>query len=160
MERVSRYCIENNSVFLITEHMDSGRFYGLLQQYDCYLSLHRAEGFGFPLAESMYFGKPVIATGWSGNMEFMNVGNSLAVQYEIVELEKDAPPYRKGNRWADPDLNHAAYLMRLVVEDSAIARQIGNQAMTDMQNDYSPQAIGRLIRDRLEVISKLYSQEE
>ena len=56
---------------------------------DCYVSLHRAEGFGLTLAEAMAHGKPVIATGYSGNLTFMNDGNSYLVPYKLTELEEE-----------------------------------------------------------------------
>jgi hypothetical protein len=97
----------------------------------------------------MSLGKPVIATGWSGNMDFMNHGNSLPVRYTITALDHEAGPYRKGARWAEPDLDHAAELMRLVVKDRQYAMSLGVQAQQDMRTNFSPERVGGLIRDRL-----------
>ncbi len=88
----------------------------LLATCDCYVSLHRSEGFGLTLAEAMYLGKPVIATAYSGNMDFMREDNSFLVRYKSVKLEKDYGPYKKGCVWAEPDLEQAAELMRHVYE--------------------------------------------
>jgi hypothetical protein len=60
------------------------------------------------MAEAMFYGKPVIATGYSSNTEFMNVGNSYLVKYKLIPLEKDCGPYKKGNVWAEADVEHAA----------------------------------------------------
>lgn len=154
MKRIMSYCDKNRSIHLIDEPMLSDRFHGLVNACDCYVSLHRAEGFGLPLAEAMFLGKPVIATGWSGNMEFMNVGNSLLVRHELVELERDAPPYREGNRWAEPDVDHATYLMKHIVDSKEAAARIGSQARTDVRKYFSPQAIGKLALERLEFIAR------
>jgi len=65
----------------------------------------------------MYAEKPVIATAFGGNTDFMNINNSFPVKYKLVELKKDYAAYKKGNTWADPDVDHAASLMRFVFEN-------------------------------------------
>jgi len=100
----------------------------------------------------MYMGKPVIATGWSGNMEFMDEENSLLVRFRMTEITKDAGPYKKGQVWADPDLNHAAELMRRIVSDEEIAKLIRVRAESKIKTDFSPERIGRLMLGRLELI--------
>ena len=92
---------------------------------DCYISLHRSEGFGITMAEAMSLEKPVIATGFSGNTDFMTASNSFLVNYELVEIEQDHGPYKKGWLWAEPDVNHAAEFMRKVYENKALAKRIG-----------------------------------
>ena len=67
---------------------------------DAYVSLHRSEGTGLTITDAMALGKPVIATSWSGNMDFMNVSNNFPVRYELVELQKNVGPYRAGEIWA------------------------------------------------------------
>src|SRR5262249_33966906 len=88
----------------------------LMAACDAYVSLHRSEGTGMTISEAMALGKPVIATGWSGNMDFMNVTNSFPVRYELVELSENIGPYQAGETWAEPSIEHAAELMRLVFE--------------------------------------------
>ena len=83
---------------------------------DAYVSLHRSEGIGLTIAEAMGLGKPVIATGWSGNTDFMDVSNAFPVGYRLVELEENVGPYHAGEVWAEPSVEHAAELMRFVVD--------------------------------------------
>jgi glycosyltransferase involved in cell wall biosynthesis len=83
---------------------------------DASVSLHRSEGFGLTLAEAMALGKPAIATGYSGNLTFMDRDNSLLIRHKLTELAEDVGPYAAGSIWADPDIDHAAELMREVVE--------------------------------------------
>ncbi len=116
---------------------------------DCYASLHRSEGFGLPIAESMSRGTPVIVTAYSGNMDFTTPTNSLLVKYRLVEIERDHGPYRKGNLWADPDLEHAAELMRWVVEHPEAARDIGRHGREHIERFHAPRVVGELMRDRL-----------
>jgi len=68
----------------------------------------------------MYLGKPVIATNWSGNTDYMTPRNSCPVDYDIIEIDRDHGPYARGQKWADPDIEHAARHMRSLVEDPAL----------------------------------------
>ncbi len=124
----------------------------LLANCDCYISLHRAEGFGFTLAEGMYFGRPVIATGYSGNLDFMNVENSYLVDYDLVPIGPASDPYPADGQWADPDLDHAARLMREVFEDREKSREIGARGAADIRRTHSRNAAGATMRRRLEEI--------
>ncbi len=125
----------------------------LVQLADCYVSLHRSEGFGLTMGEAMSYGKPVIATGYSGNMDFMTVANSLIVRHRLIELEHDHGPYRRGMQWADPDLEHAAHLMRWVYAHREDAALIGAQAAADVRDQLSPETIGAMVRSRLQLIA-------
>jgi glycosyltransferase involved in cell wall biosynthesis len=102
------------------------------------------------MAEAMYLQKPVIATGYSGNMEFMNVNNSLLVRYELKELDRDYEPYEKGSVWAEPDVDHAAELMRRVYQEREKAKSIGEKASKDIRQQLSPRLASQEIRARLQ----------
>ena len=65
---------------------------------------------GLVMAESMYVGTPVIATDWSGNTEFMNSDTACMVGYDMIELDKDYEPFKKGNVWADAHVDEAKRL--------------------------------------------------
>lgn len=120
---------------------------------DVYVSLHRSEGTGLTITDAMALGKPVIATGWSGNMDFMTVANSFPVRYELIELEKAVGPYPRGELWADPSVEHAAELMRLVFENRDEAHAHGARARADIEAAYSEKAVAELIGKRLEVVA-------
>ena len=126
--------------------------YALTAICDAYVSLHRAEGFGLPLAEAMRLGKPVVATAYSSNLDVMNEANSMLVGCRMIEIEKDAGPYTRGNVWADADVTHAAACMRTLADDRALAARLGSQAQADIARDYSVEAIGRSISARLREI--------
>ncbi|MEX1018456.1 MAG: glycosyltransferase [Litorilinea sp.] len=124
----------------------------LLNACDCYVSLHRAEGFGLSIAEAMYYGKPTIATAYSAPVDFMTPGNSYGVGYKVVELEQDHSTfYRAGTEWADPDLDQAAAAMQRVVADPTAAQAVGAQAALDIRRDYgaAPVAAAMMARMRL-----------
>ena len=140
------------SGILIDRYMTREELSGLFHLCDAYVSLHRSEGFGLTLAETMSLGKPVIATAYSSNMDFMTPANSYLVACRLVELERDYGPYQKGNLWAEPDLQQAAILMRCVMDNPEEARQKGQQAKQDMERLYGVQAVSNLIMSRLERI--------
>lgn len=125
---------------------------GLLAACDSYVSLHRAEGFGLGMAEAMWHGKPVIATGYSGNLDFMNEGNSLLVEHALVPIGPGFAPYPADGVWAQPSVEHAAEQMRHVFEDREFAARIGRAAAEQIRLSHSPAAVGRILADRLEVI--------
>jgi glycosyltransferase involved in cell wall biosynthesis len=137
------------NVHLSDRILPRARVNGLIAACDGVLSLHRAEGFGLLLAEAMYLGKPVVATGWSGNMDFMDSGNSCPVAYELVTLAETHEPYQAGEQWAEPDLDHAAHLLRRLVEDDAYRLQLAQRAQTTMRTRFSPQAAGLRYHRRL-----------
>jgi glycosyltransferase involved in cell wall biosynthesis len=140
------------SVHLIDGHLMKKEVNALIYNCDCYVSLHRAEGFGLTMAEAMYFGKPAIATAYSSNTEFMNVGNSFLVKYDLVPITEDIGPYKTGNIWAEPDIEHAAALMHYVFHNYQQAKLVGARGAREIQSLLSPQALGKKIRSRLEHI--------
>ncbi|HXG93051.1 MAG TPA: glycosyltransferase [Blastocatellia bacterium] len=121
----------------------------LMHLSNCYVSLHRSEGFGLTMAEAMNMGKPVIATSYSGNLDFMNLANSFLVKYRLVEIDKDHGPYKKGYVWAEPDLDHAAELMRFVFNNPEAARVVGRQAQSDIRSLLHPEVVGAIVKDRV-----------
>lgn len=140
------------SIRFIQGDLRKNELNALMYSCDCYISLHRAEGFGMTMAEAMFLGKPVIATAYSSNTDFMNVGNSFLVGYKLVTTTENYGPYPAGSVWADPDVAHAAYQMKYVVEHYYEAQQVGAKASADIKSLLSPQAIGQKIRSRLEYI--------
>ena len=140
------------NILLVHELVARAQAYGFIAMADCFVSLHRSEGFGLGLAEAMLLGKPVIATGYSGNLDFMNRENSLLVDYKIVEITEDRPIYTKGNFWAEPSIEHAAACMRQVYEHRDEANQRALRAQPQIQRLLSIDAAGQRMRDRLEKI--------
>ena len=144
-----------SSIKLIDKHLTKDEINALVYNCDCYISLHRAEGFGYTMAEAMYYGKPVIATAYSSNLDFMSVNNSFLVKYDLVTTSKDYGCYPQGSIWANPDINHAAQLMQQVVNNPQEAKKVGNRAAKEIKYLLSPVTLGERMRNRLEQIEKM-----
>jgi len=150
LQRLRRAIDRHPNIEVRVADLNRSGVYGLISACDGYVSLHRSEGFGYTCAEAMAYGKPVIATGYSGNMQFMNEANSYPVRYREVEAKVQDGPFVRGSLWAEPDVDHAAELMRRVYEnrDEAIAR--GERGRLTILEDLSPAAIGASVRALLE----------
>jgi glycosyltransferase involved in cell wall biosynthesis len=149
LAELERRTSRDPDIVVFAETLDAAAMSGLLRQADAFVSLHRSEGFGRGLAEAMYYGKPVIGTGYSGNMDFMNAENSYLVDYELVPVHEGDYVYTAGSRWAEPDVTHAAGLMRRVVEHPAAARERGRKAQDFIRKHYSTSAVAAALTDRL-----------
>ncbi|HEY7335598.1 MAG TPA: glycosyltransferase [Bryobacteraceae bacterium] len=115
---------------------------------DCLVSPHRSEGFGLNLAEAMYLGKPVIATRYSANMDYMRDDNSYLIDCALTPIPHDIGPYQRGALWADPSTAHLSHLMRTVIANPSERTEKGRRAARDIRAGYSAEAVGRLIARR------------
>ena len=131
-------------------YVTSDDYFSMLDACDCYVSLHRSEGFGLTVAEAMALGKPVISTAYSATLEFANESNSFPVPARIVEVGDDAPPYPSHSRWADPDVAAAAEQMARVYADRNGAAAVGARARADIEALHGPSARGPLLRRLLD----------
>ncbi|AEJ39609.1 probable glycosyl transferase [Sulfobacillus acidophilus TPY] len=137
------------NIIWIDQYFDRGETLGLLSACDAYVSLHRAEGFGLTIAEAMLLGKPTIVTGWSGNMDFTSSDCSYLVDYRLVPVGRRLGPYSEDSLWAEPNVEHAAYLMRELYKNSDEAHRKGMIGAQRVGSLYSPQTVGKQILARL-----------
>lgn len=151
-ELLRRAAAGRPDIVLIERYFSATAQRALTNLCDATVSLHRSEGFGLTMAEAMLFGKPVIATAYSGNLEFMDDDNSYLVPYELTEIPAGCDPYPAGTRWADPDLDVAAQLMRRVYERPDEAAERGRRAARDIRTLHSPERRASLVGARLEQI--------
>ncbi len=141
-----------NRVTILDATIEINDVRNLILCCDCFLSLHRSEGFGRGPAEAMFLGKPAVATGWSGNMEYMNSDVSFPVQYRLIPVNEGEYPHGENQVWADPDVEHAAQILVRLVDDPAYAKAVGDRARTHMRMKYSDIALGKRYRARLQEI--------
>lgn len=141
---------------LINETFSRAEILDLIGCCDAYVSLHRAEGFGLPLAEAMKMGKPVIATHYSGNTDFMTRDNSCPVDYTLVEAKRgESYNFEESSVWAEADTAQAARFMVRLVEDRDWGACLGAAAQHDMDTRHNFQVIGERYRRRLQLIGLL-----
>jgi glycosyltransferase involved in cell wall biosynthesis len=140
------------NIYITAETLTRNDTNALMNVVDCYVSLHRSEGFGLGLAESMFLGKPVIGTAWSGNIDFMTPFNSCLVNYRLVQLGATYGPYEAYQHWAEPDIEHAAHFMRKLVEDRTYYDRLSKAGQKDIIEHFSPMAVGALIKQRISYI--------
>jgi glycosyltransferase involved in cell wall biosynthesis len=139
----------DDRIRLLDGAMPRDEVFGLESVCDSYVSLHRSEGFGLGLAESMALGKPVIGTAYSGNLEFMDDTVSLLVDHGLTPVRTSEYPFPDGQVWAEPDVEQAARHMRRLVDEPAFARALGERARDRMREEFSARAVGAGIARRL-----------
>jgi glycosyltransferase involved in cell wall biosynthesis len=128
-------------VLMINQILTRNELISLFNSADCYISLHRGEGLGLGMLESMALGKPVIATAYGGNLEFMKKDFSFLVDYKMVQASDDYPVYKDVKYWADPYHDQAAEMMLNLYKDRKLGKQIGISGMNFILNYYNSEKI-------------------
>jgi len=139
-------------VFLLTDEWPQAILYALMACTDACLSLHRAEGLGLTIAEHMWLGKPAVATGWSGNLDFMSADDSCLVPARPVRIDADYGPYLEGGTWAEADIRAAAAGLRRLATDRSHAHALGQRARARVAAHFDREARGQQMRARLQAI--------
>lgn len=143
---------EGLSVVWVTETLTRAQTMALMKSLDVYVSLHRSEGFGLTLAEAMAMGKPVIATNYSGNVDFMAEEDSCLVRTEPFQTLRAYGPYPAGTRWSDPDVDHAsAFLVTML--DAAARQRVGAAAARAIRERLSAAVVGKTARGHIERVA-------
>lgn len=130
-------------IILISDTIERGAVLDLYRACNCFVSLHRSEGFGRGIAECMLLGKPVIVTAYSGNLDFTVPGSAGLVGYRLRNLEGDEYPQGERQVWAEPKLDEAIWWMRRVVDDPSVAQQLAASGFQLVSAGFSPEAVGR-----------------
>jgi glycosyltransferase involved in cell wall biosynthesis len=141
------------NTLVLSEPMDTQGVRSLIRACDCFVSLHRSEGFGRGLGEAMAEGRLALGTGWSGNVDFMTEANSLMVGHKLVRVRKDAYPHAAGQSWAEPDVGHAAELLLPVMDDPARGWARAEIGRRDVLRSHGDRAVGLRVLDRLEALA-------
>jgi glycosyltransferase involved in cell wall biosynthesis len=132
-----------------TSPVGRGEIEEMLADCDAYVSLHRSEGFGLPIAEAMALGKPVVATAYSGPTDFLDETTGYPVEWTPEVLGRALGPYPAGTRWAAPDEAHAAERLAEVLGDRAESARRGEAARRRIETRYGIAATGQRIDERL-----------
>jgi glycosyltransferase involved in cell wall biosynthesis len=125
----------------------------LVRVGDAFVSLHRSEGFGLGLGEAMYFGKPVVATGYSGNMDFMGADTARIVGHSLVPVREGQYPHAERQVWAEPDVDEAARHMIGLLDDPEAGHELGARASAHVRTAFSLRACGLRYLSRIDAVS-------
>jgi glycosyltransferase involved in cell wall biosynthesis len=145
-----RYAVMARSdIVLVEEYLSRGQLNALLAECETYISLHRSEGYGLTMAEAMALGKPVIATAYSGNLDFMNEENSFLVSFELVQVGLNSFPYAANSIWAQPNIEVAAKYMRTLALDPETRKSVGESAQNSIAHEFTELQASKFIVDRV-----------
>ena len=154
VKRLSEFAQElgiSEKTKFVNEHMTKNALMELINAADVYISLHRGEGMGLGMLEAMALAKPVIATNYGGNTEFMNKDNSLLVDYGWMHPENlDYKAYQKVEQWADPDINQAAEYLKELYNNKKKGEELGQKAKAFIENYFNPQDFAHDMKGVLE----------
>lgn len=151
-EELLREAEHDNRIAIIDETINREEMLALIKAADCYVSLHRAEGFGLGMVEAMAFGKPVIATDYSGSTDFLSEETGYPVPYRLTEVGADEYVHAEGQVWAEPSVSDCARIMSHVFHNREEAAIRAHRAQALVNERYSPANVGRLAEKRLNEI--------
>lgn len=138
------------NIVLIDRTMSATEVERLYQESDVVMSLHRSEGFGLILAEAMLRGLPVVATDWSGNVDFLNTDNGIPIPYRLVPAEDAQGTYQHpGMMWAEADIEAAAEALRRLRREPQLARRLGEAGAAYAARVWSAHSYAETIRRQL-----------
>jgi glycosyltransferase involved in cell wall biosynthesis len=144
-----RYFVKDRAdIILIEDYLSREQLTALINECAVYVSLHRSEGYGLTLAEAMSLGKPVIATAYSGNLDFMDSSNSCLVPYSLVEIGDGSTPYSSNSQWAEPNLEEASKFMSQLATHPELAYSIGVKAQSDVLDKFTIERCRDFIENR------------
>lgn len=143
---------EYKNIYLVAKTMTRDEINGLINACDAAVSLHRSEGLGLLCEESMYYGKPVIATNWSGSTDFMTEDTACLVKYSMIPISEYYGSNAKGQYWADPDIDDAAGYMKKLYEDKNYYDMISQNAKKYIRTKFSPRVCGQAMQKRISYI--------
>ena len=140
------------NIYFVCENLSRKGINSLINLCDSFLSLHRSEGFGSVIAESMKLGKVAIVTNYSGNLDFTKENNSVLVPYKLIDVPKDYYDYPVQDKWADADVNFASKMMKRLVSDKEYYNQLSKNAKKYIDEFYSINASKEALSKRIEQI--------
>jgi glycosyltransferase involved in cell wall biosynthesis len=146
---------EDPRIKIIDRTLKRDEVFALTAACDAFVSLHRSEGFGRNLAEAMLYGRPVISTGYSGSNEFINGETAVPIEYSLIPVGEGAYPNGDGQFWAQPDIDHAAWAMRRLKNDSQWRDDIARSGKQFVADNFNEKVIGKRIAERIESLQIL-----
>ncbi|SIP99172.1 Glycosyl transferases group 1 [Chryseobacterium sp. RU37D] len=147
------------NIILINEHFSKEKLHSFIQKSDVLISLHGSEGFGLTMAEAMSYGKIVVGTGYSGNLDFMNVNNSFLIQYDFIKTSNTKGLIAEGLTLARPDIEDAVEKLQYIKSNFGDLDKIKSNAEAQIRDNFSVESIGNLFKIRLGFIDQFDKKE-
>ena len=144
-------------IIIIDRTLSRDEMLSLIRQSDCYVSLHRSEGFGLGMAEAMALGKPVIGTDFSGNTAFLSDRTGFPVPYTLRPVQPQEYIFADGQSWADPDEDVAAEMMRQVVYHPEERHNRAEAGQAYVRTHYGRIEVGQIVEKRVREILAMRS---
>ncbi|WP_111625967.1 glycosyltransferase [Gelidibacter algens] len=148
--KLYQYISGKDNIKMIDYYLDKNSVNHLINNCDCYVSMHHSEGFGLTLAEAMYLGKPTIATNYSGNTEFMNHSNSFLVDYELGLIENPDINFCSKTVWGNPIMKSAVERLKQVYDNPDLRKEKAMNATLFVQEKLSFYMAGFIMKNRLQ----------
>jgi glycosyltransferase involved in cell wall biosynthesis len=149
---IVKWIEDDERIVVIDEVLQREEMDALQESADCFISLHRSEGFGLNIAEMMGRGKPVVSTAYSGSNEFVRRDTAFGVGFAMTAVGKDQYPFWNGQFWAEPSARSAAASLREIYEHSDRAAKIAERGRALIDTEFAPQVIGQRMAERLREI--------
>lgn len=142
-ERARRSPAAAPVVVIADESLSDGQMLALHELGDCFVSLTRTEGWGLGAFEAARLGKPVVMTGYGGQLDFLDPELTRLVDYRLVPVHEPtwSASYRPTDRWAEPSLAQAAEHLRGVFEDRQTAREQARRQAERIAREFSREAV-------------------
>ena len=139
-------------IHIVSERLNRQDTIDFMACCNAYISLHRSEGFGRVIAEAMALGQPVVATNFSGNVDFCDEQTAFLVDGELVPLRPGDYLFHEGQYWCDPDVGIAANQIARVFGDANLRDGIARAGRERIERDHSMAAVARAYARRLDEI--------
>lgn len=149
LESARRHTGSGARVVLLAEHWSDAQITALHERGNCYISLHRGEGWGYPLFEAVARGKPVVATAFSGPLDYLDPEAHFLVPAEAAPVWQSYIHYRPSMKWAEPVWPEAVAMLRAAYRERAARAAKAAEAGARLRERYAPEVIGRAALDRL-----------
>ena len=155
--KLKSICEKHLNVKVLPGYVENEVINGLYDQTDAYVSLHRAEGFGFTISDAISRGIPVITTGYSGNVDFCDRADTMLVDYKLREIGHERLRYKKEAIWAEPDMASATRGLAEMVERYGERLMLADHAKIRVNQDFSLRRVSTLMQARLSIIDRQFN---